>query len=465
MGLIDKFGRSKPGTSISDPYKDSEFEDSLIEDFADFMKHVEENTTVAKPTLYHPQVRTPWIPPINSTYRIVEEDLTTTEKDDNIQDMTNTATNNLLPQGELLLQQGMNVMLIGPHGTGKTQSVMDLCTELGLKMKYYSCSTLDPYTDLVGVPVPKKDEDGKDYLQMVRPREVDEAEFIFFDEFNRADAKTLNAIFEIIQFKSINGEKLPNLKACWAAMNPPDEDYQVEEIDPALLDRFDIFIEVMPKPSVAYMSQFVPEQVAKALHVWWNEHERSRNTSNTKKKRDRIDYISPRRLLKIGLIWEATGQNSGSVKRALPPGGTFESGKLIELLRSASSGGKIASGGIGNAAHPDFEYNAKGIHESRTEIIKWLTDNPTALETHRAVLEGLRRGVGGVALTQEYGSVLNAISPSLLEAFIAEHPAAKQSHMRTGFASAYKLNRNEVKKWDNLYKILKVKDQGILPKF
>jgi hypothetical protein len=398
----------------------------------------------------------PWIPD-------VEDDLTTHDEDDKLQNMTNTQTTNLIIQGELLLKEGKNVMLIGPHGAGKTESVMQLVNAQGLKAKYYSCSTLDPYTDLVGVPVPKKDDDGRDYLKMVRPREVDEAEFIFFDEFNRADPKTLNAIFEIIQFGSINGEKLPNLKACWAAMNPVDEDYQVEEIDPALLDRFDVYIEILPKPSVTYMEQFLPKPVAHALHLWWNEHDRTIKSANAKKDNAKLSYVSPRRLLKIGQMWEISGHNTAMVKKALPYGGSFETNKLVTYLRKASDGTDLETGGIGEAANPDFTYTREAIHRDRAKISKWLEANPSSLETHRAILETLSTGVGGTPLIERFGSVLNAISPSLLEAFCNQFHASKQTHLRTGFANAYNLNRAEVKKWQNLYKVLKVGDKGVLP--
>ena len=110
----------------------------------------------------------------------------------------------LIPNARNLLDNGFSVMLIGRHGTGKTTSVNQLASDAKLKVKYYSCSTLDPYTDLVGVPEPVDDGVGGRRLNMVRPRDIDEADFVFFDEFNRADRQTLNAIFEIIQFHSIN---------------------------------------------------------------------------------------------------------------------------------------------------------------------------------------------------------------------------------------------------------------------
>ena len=203
----------------------------------------------------------------------------------------------LIPNGKKLLENNFNVILLGLHGTGKTTAIFDLAKEMDIKVAYFSCSTLDPYTDLVGVPVPiERKEGGGRELEMVRPRSIDEAELIFFDEFNRADRQTLNAIFEIIQFKSINGERLPKLKACWAAMNPPNEEYQVVEVDPALLDRFDVFLNVSPHVSVDYMKDFIKIETARILKAWWDQH-----GGYSKGKDGKISYISPRRLLKMGI--------------------------------------------------------------------------------------------------------------------------------------------------------------------
>jgi hypothetical protein len=386
----------------------------------------------------------------------------------------------LIPQADTYLDNGFNVLLIGLHGTGKTQSILDLTHARGMTMKYYSCSTLDPYTDLVGVPVPKQlcvecdtyfdqntvkcplGHETVSALKMVRPREVDEAEFIFFDEFNRADPKTLNAIFEIIQFKSINGEPLRNLKCCWAAMNPPEDQYQVEEVDPALLDRFDVYLAIDPHPSVEYMSKFMDKQVASALFMWWTEHGRAvrqrqiKVASGSNKQsagNSRIDYVSPRRLLKIGQVWEAT-KNSKSVKAALPIGGTFDTGKLIELLKAAGKPGGIKTEGIGDAASSELTYASAWLITNRKTAVDVLKANPNNLETHRKVLDTLQQGVGGQPLVEKYGEILDAIQPSLLEGFFNGMPEVKKSQMRKGFTQLHKTNRNKARELKNLHGVL-----------
>lgn len=341
----------------------------------------------------------------------------------------------IVPKAEQYLDADLNVMLIGLHGVGKTEEILRLVKARGLKLKYYSCSTLDPYTDLVGVPVPVKDpETGQEYLKMIRPREVDEAEFIFFDEFNRADPKVHNAIFEIIQFGSINGEKLPNLKCVWAAMNPPGDDYKVEELDPALIDRFDVFVECNPAPSVQYMTNDagLPKPIAQALYTWWKDHNSAR--------RGLENYISPRRLVKIGQVYTATGD----ADKAIPKWITADRGKLKILIAKAEEDIAAKAGGtpvvapkvdddeatpVGAGANPKFTYEAAWLSAHSLQVAKYLGDNQSDLETHKAVAAVLEKRHAPI-LARDFAEVMDNLKPSLLEGFMSGMNEGRQNLLR-----------------------------------
>ena len=371
----------------------------------------------------------------------------------------------LIPQAESYFKHNLNVMLIGLHGTGKTVSIQDLCEKFGVKYKYFSCSTMDPYTDLVGVPVPMSFcEKCRDYysqeiyscpscksktvhaLKPVRPREIDEVEFIFWDEFNRGDPKLLNAVFEIIQFKSINGEKLPNLKCSWAAMNPPDHEYHVEPVDPALLDRFDVYIEIKPKPSVAYMvHQGIPTGIAHALKQWWDEQNR--------KRRDFESYISPRRLEKIGMVYFLTG-NPQSIKDALPKAGTFDVKKLVHMLEQAVGKRTEDYTTIGKSA-ADFNYNPGGLLSKKTEISKYLNDHPEELETHNKIVEVfINSNLGAETMIRQFSHMLDALTPTILEGFIQSLPDTKKQKIKEDFANQANKQPNMLKELKNLKSVL-----------
>jgi hypothetical protein len=144
------------------------------------------------------------------------------------------------------LNLNYNVLLIAPHGVGKTTVIKQVFTEaFGDNWKYFSASTMDVWVDLIGIPR-GVDKDGKEVLEFIRPEFLENVEAIMFDEFNRAPDKVLNAVMEITQFRSINGIPLPNLKVVWASCNPEDDDdtYSVNHLDPAHLDRFHVQINV-----------------------------------------------------------------------------------------------------------------------------------------------------------------------------------------------------------------------------
>lgn len=191
------------------------------------------------------------------------------------------------------IQKNYNVLLRGKHGCGKTAQIIDAFDRNNLRWLYFSAATLDPWVDFVGIPKEKTDENGVNYIDLVRPKQFayDEVDAIFFDEFNRAPKKVRNAVMELIQFKSINGKKFNNLKIIWAAINPDDEDdkeeqkYDVEVLDPAQKDRFHVIVDVPYKPSSSYFTKTYGENVSAAAISWWNGLE-------AKLK----DEISPRRL-------------------------------------------------------------------------------------------------------------------------------------------------------------------------
>jgi len=98
---------------------------------------------------------------------------------------------------------------------------------------------------------------------------------IFIDEYNRAHKKVRNACMELIQFKSINGKKFTNLKAVCVGINPftdeeLDQSYDVEQLDPAQIDRFQIQINLPYQVNLDYFSNKFGADIAKASVEWWD---------------------------------------------------------------------------------------------------------------------------------------------------------------------------------------------------
>lgn len=192
------------------------------------------------------------------------------------------------------LEKERNVLLIGKHGVGKTTIAKQAFEDAGLvqdvSYKIFSGATLDPWTDFVGIPKRFVNPDtGEEYIDYIRPKHMDDSlQAIFMDEFNRAKPKVRNALMELIQFKSINGRKFPNLKLVWAAINPDDDEnlrYDVEELDPAQQDRFHVIIEIPYMPDKTYFSKKFGKHRAVQTIQWWNGQGEAVQ-----------DAVSPRRL-------------------------------------------------------------------------------------------------------------------------------------------------------------------------
>lgn len=165
---------------------------------------------------------------------------------------------------------GMNAMLIGRHGVGKTAAIQEACRREGWNMWYASAPLLDPDIDLGGIPVPNKTTKTLDFF--TQPH-LQTAEVLFLDELNRASPRTLNMVFELIQFKSVHGKRLPNLRVVHTGINPPGEGaYDVQVLDEALMDRFHAFIDVKHEFPSAVIVPILGEAQTSAMEQWYTQH-------------------------------------------------------------------------------------------------------------------------------------------------------------------------------------------------
>ena len=230
---------------------------------------------------------------------------------------------------EKYLDNNMNVLLIGKHGIGKTAIVKKLFQQkFPGRWKYFSAAVMDPFLDFVGVPEKRIDENTKrPYLDLVRPKcfEDDDVEAIFMDEYNRAAKKILAATMELIQFKEINGRKFNNLKVVWAAINPDDlREYDVEKLDPAIQDRFQIQIHLPYLIDKDYFTGKFGDDIAGSAIEWWSEQEQKVK-----------DSVSPRRLEYALDVYNI----GGDLNDVLPKGTNV--GKLYDNLKLGSMGSRV----------------------------------------------------------------------------------------------------------------------------
>ena len=227
------------------------------------------------------------------------------------------------------IDNNLNVLFVGEAGVGKTARVKEAFDQAGLKWLYFSAATLDPWVDFIGIPKEAQDEKGNKYIELIRPKPFaeDQVEAIFLDEFNRSPKKVRNAVLELLQFKSINGKKFNNLRMVWAAINPDDVkvegsdeyEYDVERLDPAQKDRFEIQVDVPYKPDKGFFLKKFGEDLCENAIDWWNDLE-------PKTKR----FVSPRRLdYALGVYVKG-----GDIRDVLPA--NVNVSKLITELKNGS---------------------------------------------------------------------------------------------------------------------------------
>jgi len=143
---------------------------------------------------------------------------------------------------------GDPLLLIGPHGTGKSYLLERVALALGLEWRHYNASLLN-FDDLVGYPLPDA-SGGLTYVQT--PSSIWGAEAVFVDEISRCRPDIQNKLFPVIHECRVQGLLLERLRYRWSAMNPPSGDDEddgpaylgSEPLDLALADRFAFVVEM-----------------------------------------------------------------------------------------------------------------------------------------------------------------------------------------------------------------------------
>ena len=135
-----------------------------------------------------------------------------------------------------------SVLVRGPHGIGKSQVIRQVSRIIAEKENIRSFPVIDRRLsqmtegDMIGLP----STDGN--VTRFNPPDwfKSACEFpvtLFLDELNRATHEVMQAAFQIVLDRELNGWKLHPQTRVYAAVNASAE-YTVNEMDPALLDRF-----------------------------------------------------------------------------------------------------------------------------------------------------------------------------------------------------------------------------------
>lgn len=152
-----------------------------------------------------------------------------------------------------------NIMLVGKHGIGKSQIITGFYTQKKkMKVMPFFLGQMSDPGDLIGLMHKNSKTGHSEFLPPYWWPTSHEPVVLFLDELNRARPEILQSIMDLTLNKTLAGKHLPEGSVITAAINEGDE-YQVTDLDPCLISRFNIY-------------EFVPT-VSDWL-IWASENER-----------------------------------------------------------------------------------------------------------------------------------------------------------------------------------------------
>lgn len=140
-----------------------------------------------------------------------------------------------------------NILLVGRHGIGKSEILTDHFENKGMKVVPLFLGQMADPGDLIGLPHFNAETHHTEYYPPYWFPLDDKPIVLFLDELNRARPELMQSVMDLALNRKLAGKKLPEGSQVIAAVNAGDE-YQVEDLDPALVSRFNVYFF---NPSVA----------------------------------------------------------------------------------------------------------------------------------------------------------------------------------------------------------------------
>jgi len=139
------------------------------------------------------------------------------------------------------------ILVRGRHGVGKSEVVYQIAEQMGLPVVERRASQMTE-GDLLGMPSPEMTEVNGEQASVFRPfawfiQACTEPVVLFLDEVDRATIEVRQGIFELTDSRKLAGWTLHEDTIVIAAVNGGEhgDQYQVNEMDPAELDRYTVF--------------------------------------------------------------------------------------------------------------------------------------------------------------------------------------------------------------------------------
>jgi hypothetical protein len=134
-----------------------------------------------------------------------------------------------------------NILLVGRHGIGKSEIITHFYRQRqNLPVIPFFLGQMSDPGDLIGL-LHKDEASGRSvFLPPYWWPKADQAVVLFLDELNRARPEILQAVQDLTLNRTLAGKALPEGSIVIAAVNAGEE-YQLTELDPALVSRFNLY--------------------------------------------------------------------------------------------------------------------------------------------------------------------------------------------------------------------------------
>jgi hypothetical protein len=289
-----------------------------------------------------------------------------------------------------LTPDDQNIMLVGRHGIGKSEIIEQFFSQRGSRVVALFLGQMSDPGDLIGLPAPGaggKTEFRPPWWFPLDNRPVT----LFLDELNRARPEILQTVMDLILSKTLAGRTLPAGSRVLSAVNEGEE-YQLTDLDPALLSRFNIY----------YFSPTVEEWL-----LWASERKiDGRVISFIEQNPDCLDGdlmidaglekgADRRSWVRVSDILAAAGEIDGTVEKALSGiVGINAAFKLTEFIKNRTGRDSRIFLEDFEAAREELErmgaHELTSLNESFFRIIE-VEEDPARIRRYIANLEGYVR--------------------------------------------------------------------------
>ena len=271
--------------------------------------------------------------------------------------MTLKAGRELIDVTKLAHLSGLAIMYIGSTGVGKSEIAAQAASEMGIEYIVRDLSLMEA-PDLSGLPEIK---DGRMHyaIPAFLPTNPDSRGMICFEELNRAHRSVQNPCLQLLTTGNLNSYRFPGGWTAIACINPQEEGYDVELLDPALMARF---LVVRVVPDVKCWLQWADEN---------DVHAAIRSFIRTTPKIFEAEHSNPRAWVYCSKILKAA--EAGTFMQTSLPAAL--AGFVGDTLAKAFLK-EYSSGVIGKV--PSAEEILHNYHRRRARVLKWMKDGNSA---------------------------------------------------------------------------------------